>query len=462
MAMNLIDMLKDQVGDQLIGHASKFLGESQTTTGSALGSILPTLMGTLIDKGGNEKGAAGIMDLIKGTDAGILDNIGGLFGGGASSVNNLLGGGSSIVSALLGDKVGKVVDIISSVSGMKSGNTSSLLKMAAPFLMSFIGKQVKSKGLDIGGLMGLLSGQKDSVKSALPSGMGSLLGLSGLGLVKDTIEDAFDGAADLAGDAVHAGKKAVHGAANLAGDAVETGAKVGGGLMKWIIPALLALIVLGWLAKKGCSTGVDAIDKTSEAVLDKTTDVTKGAADMVGNAVGAVTGVASDFIDAAGNIVIASGDAIANAFSNVNEAAKAGLANIKFTANSAGGQVMDFIKNGAKGPNSFRFNDLTFATGSSAITGASVAEIDNLAAIMNAYPNLKILVEGHTDNTGDAAANNKLSFERAQAVKNRLASKKIDINRIAAVGYGSLRPVGDNNTEEGRAQNRRIEFKIIN
>ncbi len=72
----------------------------------------------------------------------------------------------------------------------------------------------------------------------------------------------------------------------------------------------------------------------------------------------------------------------------------------------------------------------------------------------------KVRIEGHTDSQGDDAHNDKLSVDRALAVKNWLVSKGIAASRVIAVGFGERRPVADNATEEGRAQNRRTEFHI--
>jgi OOP family OmpA-OmpF porin len=72
----------------------------------------------------------------------------------------------------------------------------------------------------------------------------------------------------------------------------------------------------------------------------------------------------------------------------------------------------------------------------------------------------KVRIEGHTDNQGNDAHNDKLSVERAMSVKNWLVSKGVAADRLVAVGFGEKRPVADNSTEEGRAQNRRTEFHI--
>jgi outer membrane protein OmpA-like peptidoglycan-associated protein len=76
-------------------------------------------------------------------------------------------------------------------------------------------------------------------------------------------------------------------------------------------------------------------------------------------------------------------------------------------------------------------------------------------------PTVKIQLEGHTDNVGTAADNQKLSENRAKAVVAYLTGKGVAPARLMAKGFGATRPVADNKTEEGRAQNRRTELKIL-
>lgn len=91
----------------------------------------------------------------------------------------------------------------------------------------------------------------------------------------------------------------------------------------------------------------------------------------------------------------------------------------------------------------------------------SATEIDNIYTLMTDYPTIEIEVSGHTDNAGTDAYNKKLSQGRAQAVANALKEKGIDSARIKSVGYGYDKPIASNDTETGRAQNRRTEIKII-
>lgn len=88
----------------------------------------------------------------------------------------------------------------------------------------------------------------------------------------------------------------------------------------------------------------------------------------------------------------------------------------------------------------------------------SQGQIGEIASMLKANAGLKISVEGHTDNTGNAAANKTLSERRAKSVVDALIAQGIAAGRLSAAGFGQERPVADNRTEEGRAKNRRVEL----
>lgn len=109
----------------------------------------------------------------------------------------------------------------------------------------------------------------------------------------------------------------------------------------------------------------------------------------------------------------------------------------------------------------FDAKKVQFVTGKVALTAAAKSELDKGVAIMNDHPDLKVSIEGHTDNTGDAAYNKSLSEKRAAAVKSYVVSKGISANRLEVVGYGEEKPIADNKTSAGRSKNRRVEFKVL-
>jgi OOP family OmpA-OmpF porin len=87
-------------------------------------------------------------------------------------------------------------------------------------------------------------------------------------------------------------------------------------------------------------------------------------------------------------------------------------------------------------------------------------DIDNLVKVMKDYPDLNVVIEGHTDSVGTAAYNKKLSQRRAEAIKKYMVESGIDTNRLKAQGFGMDNPIASNKTEEGRQQNRRVEAAV--
>lgn len=106
-------------------------------------------------------------------------------------------------------------------------------------------------------------------------------------------------------------------------------------------------------------------------------------------------------------------------------------------------------------------NHIYFNTGSPVLLPTSFAELDRLIELLQANPDMEILISGHTDNLGDPEKDLVLSEERAQNVKQYLIDKGIRAGRLSAKGYGVTQPIADNRTPLGRSKNRRVEFSII-
>lgn len=102
-----------------------------------------------------------------------------------------------------------------------------------------------------------------------------------------------------------------------------------------------------------------------------------------------------------------------------------------------------------------------FETGSAALRKESLVELARLKSLLDENPELKIQINGHTDNVGSDADNLKLSNDRAKAVFDYLTQNGIDANRLKYKGFGETKPATSNDTEEGRRQNRRTEYEIL-
>lgn len=104
---------------------------------------------------------------------------------------------------------------------------------------------------------------------------------------------------------------------------------------------------------------------------------------------------------------------------------------------------------------------VNFASGSAVLTPESSTELALVVEAMTKNPNMTVEVSGHTDNVGNPAKNKSLSDARAKAVAEFVVKKGIDAKRMTGVGYGDTKPIADNTTPDGRATNRRTEFKIL-
>ena len=104
--------------------------------------------------------------------------------------------------------------------------------------------------------------------------------------------------------------------------------------------------------------------------------------------------------------------------------------------------------------------NITFAFDNATLSTSFMPTLNKLASTMNEYNQNTITIAGHTDSVGNPSYNMNLSRDRANSVKNYLVNRGVASNRINVVAYGQTRPIGDNNSEYGRQQNRRVEVTV--
>jgi outer membrane protein OmpA-like peptidoglycan-associated protein len=115
----------------------------------------------------------------------------------------------------------------------------------------------------------------------------------------------------------------------------------------------------------------------------------------------------------------------------------------------------------AKAGTNLVLNKIFFETGKASLNTAASGDLDKLIQFLKDNPQTKLEIQGHTDNTGSVTANSKLSQMRANSVVDYLIKQGIDNERLIAKGYGPSLPIADNNTTAGKAQNRRVEMKVL-
>ena len=407
---SILDALKGYITPELLSKAASQFGESESTISRGLTSIIPSLLGGIASQSGNTSTMANLFNLIKGSgDANMLDNVSGLLGNNEGLTNNLL-------STIFGNDTENVLSKLSSFAGIKGNAFQSILGLASPLIMGHFSKLIGSKGLDLSGFMSMIQGEKDSLMSAVPSGLSSSLGLAGLG---ESYEKVAAGA--------------------------ETAKKKGAG---WVFPLLLLLGILaaGYYFWGAYGENIeDSVEQATETVTDAASDV----ADATVTAV-------KDGVDAAGEAVAGLGEFFKRKLADGVE--------LFIPENGVENQLLSFIEDEGKAIDKttwFNFDRLTFETGKSTLDmEQSQEQLENIAAIMKAYPATEIKIGGYTDNTGSDEANMAISQARAEAVKASLIEMGIDPSRMEAEGYGSQHPIASNDTEEGRAQNRRIALRF--
>ena len=439
MASPILDSLMSLAGPML-GKVAGQLGESPQSVSTGMKSGIAAILAGLLSKAGDSGAMHQVAQAATSIDSSaVLSDPEALLATGSAPATSPAGG---LLSVIFGGRAGGIADTIAQVSGMKSSSASSLLTMAIPLVLGFLKRQ-SGGTLSAGSLSNALMSQRDAIMADAPAGLGSLLGLGAAGAAA---AGATADAASRAAAGARAGIDSAQQSARVAAAGMQTSGR------SWLLPALgvLGLLLVGWLV-----LGRNRTTQTA-ATADSTTVASGGTVDSTASKMGG----AAD--SAAGAI----GGAVSGAAARLGAFVKRSLpggVELNVPENGVESHLLSFITDASRPVSDtvwFNFDRLLFETGSSKLTPTSSEQVDNIAAILKAYPAVNIKLGGYTDNVGNAAANQKLSGDRANTVKAALVSRGIETGRLAAEGYGDAHPVADNATPEGREQNRRIAIRV--
>jgi outer membrane protein OmpA-like peptidoglycan-associated protein len=387
MSFNLVDSIKSLLPADLLNKAAGMLGESPGNVQQAVSGIIPSVLVGVMNKAGSGDAHSVINMAVDAAKNAIPENLGSLIGSG----EGLAAKGADILKNLFGDKLSGLTDAIAGFSGVRPASASTLLNVAAPAAMGVLGKEITGSNLNAGGLLSFLNSQKDHILSALPSGLNlaSVFGAGSLSSIAGKLSNAVAGAGRSASAAASAAT-----------------AKAASG-SRWVLPLLivLALIVIVWYFMKRRAPSSTPVMTDTVAVANDTASAP------------AVSGPVQI------KVKLPDGTEL--------DAYKGGIED----------QLVNFLNDPNSKPGKdvwFDFDNLNFKTGSAEIASESMGQVQNIAAILKAYPKAKIKIGGYTDRTGDSLQNKKLSQDRAAAVAAAIKKAGAKAGQITgAEGYGS-------------------------
>lgn len=397
MSTTLIDSFRSLMTPDTVRSIADRFGESESGIMRGVEAGFGSILLGLINKA-NDPGA--MRDL-----HGLISNnaIGDATTGGIGDL--LSGGPSGSVIGGLGDRLLRMVfggntasvgEAVSRSAGVRSSTANGLLSLVAPILLSLIAGRVRNEGLSPSGLGSLLLSQRDSIRGLAPADFSTV------------VSGASAAAPRMSGIANEPRKK--------------------GGL-GWAAVAALVALGLVWFLSRNRTPDSPAV--ATDTLAAPTPMMEPGDVSAYGSG--------------------------SRALSLPNGST------LSVPATGLESQLVAFIEDDGRLVDEttwFNFDRLLFETGSATLRPESQEQLRNVAAILEAYPEVEVKIGGYTDNSGEEAANQQLSESRAGSVMRELLAMGISQDRLESEGYGEQHPVGDNNTEEGRQQNRRIAIRV--
>lgn len=459
MAINLMDAVESRLTPDIVGKLSTAVGETPAKTTNAVSAMVPSVFAALLQKSSTESGVTGLLSGLKDYQASQA------FGETTDPSRQIMRDttkGSRLASSMLGNTSGNIVDLISKSSGIRRESSSSILSYVFPVIAGVLGNQVLSRGLGGAGLAELLSSQRKAIfdHPKLPSGLGSALGISDLSQLGGLRAEVPDPHVSIGRTMSQTPPPQSRIENRISADRPRTpwGAIIGA-------LALGSLIIAGlvYFTRGGMKTPGFREPEVPHAEAPRTSAMPAVPAPAPPPAPPAPVE------EPAGQTSTTGADLGKNDEATNDEASKTETTQGTMNGKNAEGAVpfaqadigAELAKKDGPLPDRVQLPNVNFDVGSSKLSADSMATIDTLAKGLKDHPSAKIRLEGYTDSTGSQDVNEPLSMARAKAVKDKLVDKGIDGSRIEVSGLREKNPVGDNESTEGRRENRRTDAVIL-
>jgi OmpA-OmpF porin, OOP family len=431
MPTNLIAQVMNEFRGDTLNSVASAMGETPDKTQTALGGVIPALIGGLAASSSTSDQANSLLNVIK---ANRLDT--GPFADIATAVrtpggvNSLISMGGPMLESLFGGRVGGITEWVSSLAGIRRSSATSLLGLALPLVLGQIGKRVLNVGSSASTVMSLLGEQRQFLQD-LPSGLTGLLSQPATRAVATPEREVAHAPMDYEFESDRQ--------AALAGAHHET--RRGGHTWLWALLLLALIPLLMFLLSRRPEAPREAAVETRPAPAAPRTGVTRPAPDVPR--------------------VIPPGGAAG--LGTMIERRLPNNITLRIPVEGVERKLVEYVEDPQSVPSKetwFTFDRVEFETDSATLLPRSSEQLQNIADILKAYPNVKLKIGGYTDNTGDDVRNVKLSEDRANAAMNEIVGLGVEPSRLSAEGFGSAHPVADNNTAEGRQRNRRVDIRV--
>jgi outer membrane protein OmpA-like peptidoglycan-associated protein len=405
MNPNIMDAVRGMLTPEIVGQAADQTGESADGMKKAARAAIPVAFAGLTQAASPPGGAERVFAMVTRTGA----------------------SGSGLMGTLFGDRSKGVTDVLAKSSGVRTEAASHALSMALPLVIGALGKHVLSNRLDARGLAQSLFGQKKAILDdpSTPPGLASALGmgsLSELGGASAGVGEPHVSVASASVGEPHVSVASPPPAAVERAPILEPQKR--SRLASFLPLALLAgLIVIGIVAltrTHAKTTGVTAPQPTVPALPTPTVEAPAAGILLPG---GKILDVAPDSAEA-------------------------------LMAHALGNPVAPL-------PRTFHFDNLKFDTASATVSPAGAKTVDDIGAMLQAYPTARVRIDGNADVVGPAAANQTLSKARADSVRDMLVQRGVDAGRIETAGEGSRRPAPGNAAPRQLAPDRRTDVTLL-
>lgn len=429
----LISELTRHFTPEVVRSARSLTGESESSTSQAMLVAAPTVLSGITHMASSSEGANNLAMIIReGRYEGLTENPVSLFRGG-SATNYLLSAGQRHLGRIFGDNTSSVTELVARSGGVSASSATKLMGLITPLALGVLGKRASSQGASsTSGLADMLLRQKDEIATAAPSGLSRILGSGPRAVPTRTtyeeeeiletpthiehFQEPVTERARVSERSSFVSEQPARTAERRTPAAVPPRPSTG---MRWLP---LLLVVLGAIALLGYLL--------SRARAPRVTDLGSRAVTTATNALAGI------HLPNGTSLSVPQGSINYQLASFLGDASATGL------------------------PRTFVFDHLNFVSGSTQLTSESDKTVSDLGQVLKAYPSSEVQLTGHTDNTGNAETNRALSLDRANAVRTMLVNEGVTGDRISTQGFGQERPIASNDTEQGRAQNRRTELTV--